>query len=103
MLFCNRHEVEGIKLYHIVLVYLIGKGFVNVKPPKSCQQTIQICAWNTKEKEVLAFQVLVVLKCGGRILHTSLVFRRKKLQQFSITIYRVNCFKKGNREKLKYI
>lgn len=61
MLFCNGCEVEGIKLNHIVLVYLIDKGFVNVKPPKSCHQTMQICAWNSKEKEVLA-----CIEDGGR-------------------------------------
>jgi len=64
---------------------------VNVKPPKSCQQTIQLCAWSTKEKEVLASGTSC-LEDGGRILHTSLAFRRKKLQEFSITMYRVNCF-----------
>lgn len=91
MLFCNCHEVEGINLNCIVLVYLIGKGFVNVKPPESCQHTHHSCVWNTKEKEVLASGT-DCLEDGGRTLHTSLVFRRKKLQEFSITIYRVNCF-----------
>lgn len=51
MLFSNCHKVEKIKLNHTVLFCIICKRFVNIKPPKNCQQTIQIYAQNLKREE----------------------------------------------------
>lgn len=39
---------------------------MNVKPPKSCQQAIQICAWNIQQNEVQASGT-DCFEDGGRI------------------------------------